>query len=411
MKPIIQALDKLDKFDFIRLDEMALHVAELNAKVEELRKAGDSQNWFIRFTDRERFGINRPYAYIFRIDLESGAANGIYTQNNIPETLLDALQDEVNSRISKIPAAFKKTTWNRDNWFSKFTNIPRYHSEITHGALTKMMLKVGIQAFYDTGSGVINRAEPAQILVLNQHLCQQVQLTKIQKQVDIEGIIKSLGNGKITLQKITAKKWNTLIDFCNKHSNKDMESKLIKLPIDALSRNETIPDFVWETELVWFWYGVRKQILWRIGNRMLDHSILANSQLLHKITEYLDYDTDTVYRALVNSGIFPNEAVFNMLSNTIITPTTVLINDYCSIISTSKLPGYLLAYIVHNTTKEDAPYALNLWTARYDQYKDADDATLNVMNTLKELNYPTYRALKNNSDSSSNGIHEDDGYW
>jgi hypothetical protein len=221
---------------------------EINEVYERIPKH-DIENWFIRFTKGDRFGMNynatqrghfdpvgiyayplnwfynkmkgsyygtdRPGVYVFRVDLN---APGVYFANAIPNNLLNLLKASLlhygktlkNGYYASALERWSLKPWyEKPSWFRNFTDACNVTDNlITQGYLTKLLLNNNIQAIYDNGESIINSAEPHQMLVLNPKLC--TNLTTIvlkQHNSEVEKRAKQLLNG-IVDNKIDLKRMN-----------------------------------------------------------------------------------------------------------------------------------------------------------------------------------------------------------
>ena len=247
---------------------------EINEVYEKIPEH-DIQNWFIRFTKGDKFGMNynakqrghfdpvgiyaypldwfynkmkgsyyatdRPAAYVFRVDLK---APGVYYANSIPENLLNTLEANlirygkaINNRYFEQEInRWADYSWDvKTNWFKQFTAACQITKNIiTQGYLTKLLLNTGIEAIYDNGNSIINSAEPYQMLVLNPKLCTNlttvilkqsiadIPYTLKQYEVDrkVEILIKGILSNKIDLYKMNPENILLLCTYLYYSTNK-----------------------------------------------------------------------------------------------------------------------------------------------------------------------------------------------
>jgi len=237
-------------------------IDEVYEKIPE----NDRENWFIRFTGKDRFGMNynsntrghydpvgiyayplgwfykqgssrfygtdRPIANIFRVDLKNPYVHTTTGPKQISSAHITALKkdavEKIDSLFNTIGDDTQKQDWHGRNWFQMFTDVCKNTNNIiTQGFLTKLLLKHGVGALYDMGLGIINSAEPWQILVLDSKLCTDI------TPVSIKAIHNTHNNPKNKPYKTD--KWGNIVNKYINNDNYDAAGeKIFKWKINTL---------------------------------------------------------------------------------------------------------------------------------------------------------------------------------
>ena len=293
------------------------------------------------------YGTEKPMANVFRVDLNNPK---IFIANKLPQELINELKmrilnilerEEKNlyadmiSDLSKHAAEeerhgwegvedeiyyyevsaptrayenlhswivnIKERDWDQTNWFWRFTQVREYDQSkqfITAGTLTKILLQHDISAVYDIGYGIINRAEPWQILILDMRLCKDLHTFFVnkktnQKRLDAAKVIDAALSGKVDLTKISGELWEKLmLKACY---NPGVRDKLGALIVMCFKQHIDIPSQTlinkpsYTPQLV-------ADIALAVVNAIIDNNIPENSLLK---LDFLKTDPEELFNSII----------------------------------------------------------------------------------------------------------------